>query len=88
VVTFTALPLYPGRRDNRSPLCKRLGRFRSRCGHYREQKNILPLSGIEPDPSVFKEERKEGKYGIKTTEKEVDGKRKEGKEEQRFILWC
>jgi hypothetical protein len=28
--------------------CKRLGVFRSRSRHYGEQKNLLPLSGIEP----------------------------------------
>jgi hypothetical protein len=44
VVGFTPRPLYPRRKILRYPLDKRLG---GRCG---EEKNVLPLPGIEPRP--------------------------------------
>jgi hypothetical protein len=48
VVSFMPRPLYP--RGNRPwyPLGRWLGRPQSRSGRCREEKNLLPLPGIEP----------------------------------------
>jgi hypothetical protein len=44
MVIFTPLPLYPG---GKSPSYS-LGGPQSRAGYYGEEKNMLPLPGIEP----------------------------------------
>jgi hypothetical protein len=43
--------LTPLRNSPRYPLDRRLGEPRSRLGRCGEEKNISPLSGIEPQPS-------------------------------------
>jgi hypothetical protein len=47
-VRFTLLPLYLRRTSPRYQLYRRLGGFQDRSEQYAEEKNILPLLGIEP----------------------------------------
>jgi hypothetical protein len=48
VVCFTVQPLYPqGKSPNYSPT-RRLGGTQTQTRHYTEQKNFLPLPGIQP----------------------------------------
>jgi hypothetical protein len=48
--SFTLQPLCPQGRS-RNHLDRRLGRLQSQCERCTEQKNLLPLQGIEPRPS-------------------------------------
>jgi hypothetical protein len=52
VVRFTPLPLYPGGKCSRLPVYRGLGELHSRSEHYVEEKNLLPLLGIEPHSSI------------------------------------
>jgi hypothetical protein len=48
VVSFTAQPLYPQRKNTWYPLDRRLGRPQSRSGRGGEEKNSKPPPGLEP----------------------------------------
>jgi hypothetical protein len=52
VVSFTPLPLYRRGNSPRYPLYRGLGGPQSRSEPYGGEKNILPLSGNNPDCSV------------------------------------
>jgi hypothetical protein len=50
VVSFAHRPLYPLGNNPRYPLDRKLGAPQSRSGRRGEEKNLLPLSGIEHRP--------------------------------------
>jgi hypothetical protein len=50
-VSFTPRPLYPRRKIPQYPLGRRLSGPQSRSGRGGEEKNFLPLPGIEPRSS-------------------------------------
>jgi hypothetical protein len=54
VVSFTLRPLYPQGKIPHYPLNRRLGGPQSRSGHCWEERYLLPLLGIEPQPSNLK----------------------------------
>ena len=47
IVSFTPRPLYPRWKSPRHRLSRRLGGPQSRCERFGEEKNVLPLLGIE-----------------------------------------
>jgi hypothetical protein len=51
VVSFTSRPIYRYGKNSRYPLDRRLGGPQTWYEYCRVEKNLLPLSGIEPRPS-------------------------------------
>jgi hypothetical protein len=47
---YMNLSLYPREKSHRYQLDKRLGGSQTQSGHCGEEKNLLPLLGIEPPP--------------------------------------